>query len=197
MADQSLHSLTNPHFFQPLLPGFHTHLSVPIAFFGKHVQGSYDHIKTAKPRTDRPIKPDMKEIWCSMSHLSDQVAVTFNILHHHLTTSMMIVMIDDQQTGTRFVLCNNYELNFFEQAVQEMLRLTMRANHGLLVCFSESGSKYYISRGGESGVLITAATFETYLGSIWLEMGKVLHYCVCVLKVKSVLNCSANTWAAW
>ncbi|KAG2268418.1 hypothetical protein Bca52824_062973 [Brassica carinata] len=26
--------------------------SVPIAFFGKHVQGSYDHIKTAKLRTD-------------------------------------------------------------------------------------------------------------------------------------------------
>ncbi|KAL0739622.1 hypothetical protein Bca4012_015832 [Brassica carinata] len=52
MADQSLHSLTNPHFFQSLLPGFHTHLSVPIAFFVKHVQGSYDHIKTVKLRTD-------------------------------------------------------------------------------------------------------------------------------------------------
>ncbi|KAJ4891758.1 B3 domain-containing protein REM10 [Raphanus sativus] len=52
MADQTLHSPTNPHFFQPLLPGFETHLNLPLAFFVKHVQGSYDHIKTAKLRTD-------------------------------------------------------------------------------------------------------------------------------------------------
>ncbi|KAJ4916586.1 B3 domain-containing protein REM17 [Raphanus sativus] len=50
--DKSLHSPNNPHFFQPLLPGFHTHLNIPVAFFLKHVQGSNDHIKTAKLRTD-------------------------------------------------------------------------------------------------------------------------------------------------
>ncbi|CAF2156574.1 unnamed protein product [Brassica napus] len=28
-----------PHFFQPLLPGFQTHLTIPIVFFSKHIQG--------------------------------------------------------------------------------------------------------------------------------------------------------------
>ncbi|CAF1928141.1 unnamed protein product [Brassica napus] len=55
--DQSLHSPNNPHFFQPLLPGFHTHLNIPVAFFLKHVQGlSNDHIKTAKLTTDASTK---------------------------------------------------------------------------------------------------------------------------------------------
>ncbi|KAJ4916587.1 B3 domain-containing protein REM17 [Raphanus sativus] len=54
--DHSLHSPNNPHFFRPLLPGFHTHLSIPVAFFLKHVQGSNDHIKTAKLRTDASAK---------------------------------------------------------------------------------------------------------------------------------------------
>ncbi|KAF8103843.1 hypothetical protein N665_0183s0021 [Sinapis alba] len=53
---QSFHSPTNPHFFQPLLPGFHTHLNIPVAFFSKHVQGSNDHIKTAKLKTDASVK---------------------------------------------------------------------------------------------------------------------------------------------
>ncbi|CAH2033868.1 unnamed protein product [Thlaspi arvense] len=52
MADQSLHSPINPHFFKPLLPGFHSHLNIPVAFFSKHVQGRNDHIKTAKLRSD-------------------------------------------------------------------------------------------------------------------------------------------------
>ncbi|XP_048614598.1 B3 domain-containing protein REM17-like isoform X1 [Brassica napus] len=56
MAHQSLHSPTNPHFFQPLLPGFHTHLNIPVAFFSKHVQGRNKHIKTAKLRTDASAK---------------------------------------------------------------------------------------------------------------------------------------------
>ncbi|KAJ0257780.1 B3 DNA binding domain-containing protein [Hirschfeldia incana] len=50
--DKSLHSPNNPHFFQPLLPSFHTHLNIPVAFFLKHFQGSNDHIKTAKLTTD-------------------------------------------------------------------------------------------------------------------------------------------------
>ncbi|KAL0795455.1 hypothetical protein Bca101_066832 [Brassica carinata] len=54
--DQSLHCPTNPHFFQPLLPSFHTHLNIPVAFFLKHVQGSNNHIKTAKLRTDASAK---------------------------------------------------------------------------------------------------------------------------------------------
>ncbi|ESQ47336.1 hypothetical protein EUTSA_v10028240mg, partial [Eutrema salsugineum] len=32
-------SLANPHFFQPMLPGFNTHLSIPVAFYTKHLQG--------------------------------------------------------------------------------------------------------------------------------------------------------------
>ncbi|CDY10657.1 BnaA05g17050D [Brassica napus] len=28
-----------PHFFQPLLPGFQTYLTIPIVFFSKHIQG--------------------------------------------------------------------------------------------------------------------------------------------------------------
>ncbi|KAJ4916583.1 B3 domain-containing protein REM17 [Raphanus sativus] len=54
--DQSLHSPNNPHFFQPLLPGFHTHLNIPVAFFLKHLQGNNDHIKTAKLTTDASAK---------------------------------------------------------------------------------------------------------------------------------------------
>ncbi|CAG7901849.1 unnamed protein product, partial [Brassica rapa] len=39
-------------FFQPLLPGFHTHLNIPVAFFSTHIKGRNDHIKIAKLRTD-------------------------------------------------------------------------------------------------------------------------------------------------
>ncbi|KAL0699978.1 hypothetical protein Bca4012_056100 [Brassica carinata] len=52
MEDQSLRSPVNPHFFQPLLPGFHTHLTIPVAFFLKHIQGRNDHVKIAKLTTD-------------------------------------------------------------------------------------------------------------------------------------------------
>ncbi|KAJ4889748.1 B3 domain-containing protein REM17 [Raphanus sativus] len=53
MEDQSLHSPVNPHFFQPLLPGFHSHLTIPIPFFLKHLQGrNQDHVKIAKLTTD-------------------------------------------------------------------------------------------------------------------------------------------------
>uniref|UniRef100_M4D176 TF-B3 domain-containing protein n=1 Tax=Brassica campestris TaxID=3711 RepID=M4D176_BRACM len=39
MVNPPLQSPTNPHFFQPLLPGFDTHLTIPFAFFSKHIQG--------------------------------------------------------------------------------------------------------------------------------------------------------------
>ncbi|CAH8274684.1 unnamed protein product [Arabidopsis lyrata] len=42
MADPVLKSPTNPHFLQPLLPGFHSHL---------HLQGRND-LKTVKLRAD-------------------------------------------------------------------------------------------------------------------------------------------------
>ncbi|ESQ34300.1 hypothetical protein EUTSA_v10009500mg, partial [Eutrema salsugineum] len=52
MAGQSLHSPTKPHFFQPLLPGFHSHLNMPVSFFSKHVEGRHNQNKTAKLRSD-------------------------------------------------------------------------------------------------------------------------------------------------
>ncbi|XP_023633067.1 B3 domain-containing protein REM17 [Capsella rubella] len=52
MADQSLRSPTKPHFFKPLLPGFRTHLNIPVAFFSKHVEGRNDQNKTARLRSD-------------------------------------------------------------------------------------------------------------------------------------------------
>nr|VDD36908.1 unnamed protein product [Brassica oleracea] len=51
MVDEFLYSPIKPHFFQPLLPGFHTHLNIPVAFFSKHVVGRHDHVKIAKLRT--------------------------------------------------------------------------------------------------------------------------------------------------
>ncbi|KAL0653399.1 hypothetical protein Bca4012_096090 [Brassica carinata] len=44
-------SPTNPHFFQPLLPGFTKHLDIPVAFFLKHLDKS-NKGKTAKLRSD-------------------------------------------------------------------------------------------------------------------------------------------------
>ncbi|KFK29766.1 hypothetical protein AALP_AA7G176200 [Arabis alpina] len=51
MEDQVLESPTNPHFFQPLLPGFNSYLNIPVTFFSKHVKGRYQH-KTVKLRSD-------------------------------------------------------------------------------------------------------------------------------------------------
>ncbi|XP_018450659.1 B3 domain-containing protein REM17-like isoform X2 [Raphanus sativus] len=51
MADAVLQSPTNPHFFKPLLPGFHSHMNIPVAFFSKHLQGRNGD-KTAKLRSD-------------------------------------------------------------------------------------------------------------------------------------------------
>ncbi|XP_009117102.1 B3 domain-containing protein REM10 isoform X2 [Brassica rapa] len=47
----ALCSPTNPHFFQPLLPGFTKHLDIPVAFFLKHLD-KRNKGKTAKLRSD-------------------------------------------------------------------------------------------------------------------------------------------------
>ncbi|VVB01508.1 unnamed protein product [Arabis nemorensis] len=39
MATSLFSSPPKPHFFQPLLPGFKTHLSIPVAFYSKHLEG--------------------------------------------------------------------------------------------------------------------------------------------------------------
>ncbi|KAL1210416.1 B3 domain-containing protein REM14 [Cardamine amara subsp. amara] len=51
MADPVLQSPTNPHFFKPILPGFDSHIEIPVTFFLKHLQGRNEH-KTAKLRSD-------------------------------------------------------------------------------------------------------------------------------------------------
>ncbi|KFK38490.1 hypothetical protein AALP_AA3G119900 [Arabis alpina] len=38
MENGSTSSPKTPHFFKPLLPGFHSHLNIPIAFFSKHLE---------------------------------------------------------------------------------------------------------------------------------------------------------------
>ncbi|KAL1221440.1 putative B3 domain-containing protein REM15 [Cardamine amara subsp. amara] len=50
--------MANQHFFQPLLPGFHSHLTIPVAFFLKNIQGRYDEQKTTELRSDAS-----KKIW--------------------------------------------------------------------------------------------------------------------------------------
>lgn len=40
-----------PHFFKPLLPGFHTGVTIPLEFFSKHIQGSEKN-KPWKLRSD-------------------------------------------------------------------------------------------------------------------------------------------------
>ncbi|KAF8050403.1 hypothetical protein N665_1978s0006 [Sinapis alba] len=44
--------MANKHFFQPLLPGFHSHLTIPLAFFSKHIEGRNDHKNMAKMRSN-------------------------------------------------------------------------------------------------------------------------------------------------
>ncbi|CAF2279607.1 unnamed protein product [Brassica napus] len=44
--------MANQHFFKPLLPGFHSHLKIPVAFFSKHIEGRNEHKNTAKLRSD-------------------------------------------------------------------------------------------------------------------------------------------------
>ncbi|KAF8098854.1 hypothetical protein N665_0257s0064 [Sinapis alba] len=43
MATASTSSPMRPHFFQPLLPGFHSHLNIPMAFFSKHFEQTQNH----------------------------------------------------------------------------------------------------------------------------------------------------------
>ncbi|XP_048609140.1 B3 domain-containing protein REM7-like [Brassica napus] len=40
-----------PHFFKPLLPGFHSGVTIPLAFFSKHIEGKMNQ-KTWKLRSD-------------------------------------------------------------------------------------------------------------------------------------------------
>ncbi|KAL1210415.1 B3 domain-containing protein REM10 [Cardamine amara subsp. amara] len=51
MANPSLQFPTNPHFFQPLLPGSDAHLKIPITYFSKHIQVKNEHT-TAKLRSE-------------------------------------------------------------------------------------------------------------------------------------------------
>ncbi|XP_010429446.1 PREDICTED: B3 domain-containing protein REM14-like isoform X2 [Camelina sativa] len=44
--------MPNKHFFKPLLPGFHSHLTIPVAFFLKYIKGRDEQKKTARLRSD-------------------------------------------------------------------------------------------------------------------------------------------------
>ncbi|XP_010467375.1 PREDICTED: B3 domain-containing protein REM14-like [Camelina sativa] len=44
--------MANQHFFKPLLPGFHSHLTIPVAFFLKNIEGRNEQKKTAELRSD-------------------------------------------------------------------------------------------------------------------------------------------------
>nr|VDC93216.1 unnamed protein product [Brassica oleracea] len=55
MANVSASSPINPHFLQPLLPGFHSHINIPIAFYSKHIEGTTNDSNanaTVKLRSD-------------------------------------------------------------------------------------------------------------------------------------------------
>ncbi|CAH8263433.1 unnamed protein product [Arabidopsis lyrata] len=43
--------MAKQHFFKPLLPGFHSHLTIPVAFFLKNIEGRHEQ-KTAELRSD-------------------------------------------------------------------------------------------------------------------------------------------------
>ncbi|KAL1197924.1 putative B3 domain-containing protein REM15 [Cardamine amara subsp. amara] len=43
--------MAKQYFFQPLLPGFHSHLTIPVAFFLENIEGRYEQ-KTAELRSD-------------------------------------------------------------------------------------------------------------------------------------------------
>ncbi|KAF8053050.1 hypothetical protein N665_1469s0001 [Sinapis alba] len=43
--------MANKRFFKPLIPGFHSHLTIPGAFFSKYIQGTNEH-HTTKLRSD-------------------------------------------------------------------------------------------------------------------------------------------------
>ncbi|CAN6832687.1 unnamed protein product [Brassica oleracea] len=43
--------MVNKRFFKPLLPGFHSHLTIPVAFFVKYIEGKNEH-HTTKLRSD-------------------------------------------------------------------------------------------------------------------------------------------------
>ncbi|CAN8273304.1 unnamed protein product [Cochlearia groenlandica] len=51
MVNSSLQSPMNPHFFQPFLPGSDTYLTIPVAFFLKHIEGKLEQ-KTVKLRSN-------------------------------------------------------------------------------------------------------------------------------------------------
>ncbi|KAF3527201.1 hypothetical protein DY000_02036870 [Brassica cretica] len=51
MEKASLLTPANPHFFQPLLTGFQSHLKIPVTFFSKHIEGKHEG-KTVELRSD-------------------------------------------------------------------------------------------------------------------------------------------------
>ncbi|WZZ24272.1 hypothetical protein YC2023_007673 [Brassica napus] len=51
MEKASLLTPANPHFFQPLLTGFQSHLNIPVTFFSKHIEGKHEG-KTVELRSD-------------------------------------------------------------------------------------------------------------------------------------------------
>ncbi|XP_010548552.1 PREDICTED: putative B3 domain-containing protein REM15 [Tarenaya hassleriana] len=43
MANPKASSPSKPHFFQPLLPGYHLHLNIPVTFFKKNIEGKHEN----------------------------------------------------------------------------------------------------------------------------------------------------------
>ncbi|AEE85940.1 B3 domain-containing protein REM5 [Arabidopsis thaliana] len=42
MKNPTLFAPKSPHFFQPILPGFKSHIKIPVKFFSKHIEGKHE-----------------------------------------------------------------------------------------------------------------------------------------------------------
>ncbi|KAG2328429.1 hypothetical protein Bca52824_011157 [Brassica carinata] len=163
MAEQTLRSPTNPHFFKPLLPGFDTHLNVPVAFFVNHVQGSNDHIRTAKMRTDASdntwlVKVDGLKLTDASSH-------DINNDSHDQTTNntggtgaissfsfeycfLAEVTASNLKEDKLFLPVEATSCTALNKQFQETILVNKEGNSWKVsLRFSESGGNYYITRG--------------------------------------------------
>ncbi|KAH0868714.1 hypothetical protein HID58_075736 [Brassica napus] len=139
-----------PHFFKPLLPGFHSGVTIPLAFFSKHMEGKTNQ-KTWKLRSDA----------------SDQ---TWEVL---LEGRTLTGADDNKIRGTGAMSSFSYDFCFLAEVTasnlkadklylpklatsstalnkqcQEMILVNKEGNSWTAsLRFSESGGMYYITRG--------------------------------------------------
>ncbi|KAG7618053.1 B3 domain-containing protein REM8 [Arabidopsis thaliana] len=159
MANASLLSPTNKHFFKPLLPGFQRNLNIPVKFFSEHIEGKHEG-KTVKLRTDASkrtweVKMDgnrLTEGWKEFVEAHDLRIRDFVVFRHEGDMVFHVTALGPSCCEIQYPQSISHEegeesgeIEISEREVEENLQKEYDQSSADLNCFSQSVTHSNIS----------------------------------------------------